>query len=98
MAGEIAGVMVVPLIVGLVEVAKRLGLPRGWAPAVAVGLGLAIALGGEALGLAGAAAWRDAAVTGLALGLSAAGLYSGARAIQAEVRTARGTEGPARLS
>jgi hypothetical protein len=79
---EIAGVAGVPLIVGLVEVAKGVGLGARWAPAVALGLGLALSLGYHAaLGGVGGAEWAQAAVSGLALGLAASGLYSGARAV-----------------
>lgn len=49
---EYAGIAIVPLIVGLVEVAKRLGLEARWAPLLALGLGLAISLGWRAAGLA----------------------------------------------
>jgi hypothetical protein len=79
---EIAGVAVVPLIVGLVEMAKGAGLGARWAPAVALGLGLALSLGYRAaLGVPEGAAWAQAALSGLALGLAASGLYSGTRAV-----------------
>ena len=79
---EIAGVAVVPLIVGLVEVAKGLGLSGRWAPLLALGLGLAVGLGAHAaLGVPGGAAWTQATLSGLAFGLAASGLYSGARAV-----------------
>ncbi len=78
---EIAGVAGVPLIVGLVEVAKGIGLDARWAPAVALGLGLALSLGYRvALGVPAGAEWAQAALGGLALGLAASGLYSGTRA------------------
>lgn len=78
----VAGVAVVPLIVGLVEVAKGAGLAARWAPLLAVGLGVAISAGWRAAagGLA-ADGWVAAVLSGLALGLAAAGLYSGARAV-----------------
>jgi hypothetical protein len=79
---EIAGVVVVPLIVGLVEVAKGAGLGARWAPAVALGLGVALSLGYRAaLGMPEGAAWAQAALSGLALGLAASGLYSGTRTV-----------------
>ncbi|HLH26398.1 MAG TPA: hypothetical protein VK066_28085 [Chloroflexota bacterium] len=79
---EVAGVAGVPLIVGLVEVAKGVGLDARWAPAVALGLGLALSLGYRAaLGGVGGAEWAQATLGGLALGLAASGLYSGTRAV-----------------
>lgn len=96
MPTELAGIAIVPLIIGLVEVAKRLGLDARWAPPLAVALGLGISLGAWAAGgcgLEAGAAPRpsallppatcsspfEALLTGLALGLSASGLYSAAR-------------------
>jgi len=71
MGDELGGVAVVPLIVGLVEMAKRprSALGSAWAAPLAVGLGLAASLGRAAL----------ATLVGVALGLSASGLYSGAK-------------------
>jgi hypothetical protein len=79
---EIAGVAMVPLIVGLVEVVKGLGLDRRWAPALAVGLGLTLSLGYRAaLGVPAGAEWAQAVLSGLVMGLAATGLYSGTRAV-----------------
>ncbi|MBX5490800.1 MAG: hypothetical protein IRZ14_06555 [Chloroflexi bacterium] len=81
---EIAGVAVVPLIVGLVEAAKGVGLAPRWAPLLAVGLGVAISVSYRVAAAGGALAAEAlvaAALSGLALGLAAAGLYSGARAV-----------------
>lgn len=64
------------IVVGLVELAKRLGLPTRYAPVLAVLLGLlfgTVYLSPEDL--------RAGVLMGLALGLSASGLYSGSRAI-----------------
>lgn len=88
MPTELAGIAVVPLIVGLVEVAKRLGLEARWAPPLALILGLAISLGSLFVGgcrLEGTPqpatcnTLVEALLVGVALGLSAAGLYSGAK-------------------
>lgn len=68
------GIALVPLIVGLVEVVKRaVGLPASLAPLVAVAIGLALAY------LVGEGSVAERVVTGLALGLSAVGLYSSSR-------------------
>lgn len=64
----------VPLIVGLVEVYKRVGLPARWAPAVALGLGVIMGV---------SAPWREpgwaggvwAFWYGVMVGLAAVGLY-----------------------
>jgi hypothetical protein len=80
---QYGGVMIVPLIIGLVEVGKRLGLGTAYAAPVAVGLGLLISVGyTAAAGLPGGGALADATLRGLALGLSAAGLYSGVKGWQ----------------
>lgn len=69
------GIAVIPAIVGLVQVAKDLGVPSNYAPLCAVVFGL---LAGFAQFYAGQLPWISAAVTGIALGLSAVGLYAGA--------------------
>lgn len=70
---ELYGVSAVLIIMGLVQLVKGLGLPAKYAGLVAVTLGLVVSLG--------FAYWAElaafqAVITGLALGLSAAGLYS----------------------
>jgi hypothetical protein len=79
----IGGVAVVPLIMGLVEIAKRaFGLPGTYAALLSAGLGTAISLGAWAAHTHGAAADPfQATIGGLALGLSASGLYSVAHAV-----------------
>ena len=80
MPTEYAGVLAIPLIIGLVEAAKRVGLDAVWATPLAIGLGLAISVGYVAAQqVPGSQAWLDAVMWGLALGLSASGLYSGAK-------------------
>ena len=76
------GIAVIPAIVGLVQVTKDIGLPANYAPLCAVCFGL---LAGFAQFYAGQAAWISAAITGIALGLSAVGLYSGAKTVAANV-------------
>lgn len=80
MPTEYAGVLAIPLIIGLVEAAKRVGLDAVWATPLAIGLGLAVSLGYVAAqAVPGSQVWLDAVMWGLALGLSASGLYSGAK-------------------
>jgi hypothetical protein len=64
--------IVVPLILGLVEVAKQLGLPARFAPALALALGvvagvLYVSPGDPVEGV----------LVGLVMGLAAVGLWSG---------------------
>ena len=64
----------VPLVVGLVEAVKRVGLPSRFAPLVSIGLGI---LGSFLI-------YQDpvqATINGILSGLSASGLYSGGRAL-----------------
>ncbi len=80
MPTEYAGVLAIPLIIGLVEAAKRLGMDTVWATPLAIGCGLALALGYEVARQApGSEVWLNATLWGLALGLSASGLYSGTK-------------------
>ena len=77
---EYGGILIVPTIVGLVEAAKRLGLPVAYAAPLAVGIGLTISVGYTvAADVPGGTAVADATLRGLALGLSSAGLYSTVR-------------------
>jgi hypothetical protein len=59
----------IPLVLALIELLKGLGLPGRFAPLASVALGFAAAF---VLG--------QAALQGLVIGLSAAGLYSGSKA------------------
>lgn len=70
---SIYGIATVLFIIGLGELAKRLGLPEKFTGLFAVGCGLGIAYGYTYL--AEEPAFQSAMV-GLALGLSAVGLYS----------------------
>lgn len=80
----IAGLPVSGVIVALVEGAKRAGLPTRWAPVLAVALGLACGLLAEVAAVAPRVhIWYQAAGVGIALGLSAAGLYSGTKTLLA---------------
>lgn len=70
-----------PLIVPIVQAIKAAGLPDRFAPIVAVVLGLVLAFA-VALGVPGPdQPYVLTVLLGLASGLSAAGLYSGVRAV-----------------
>lgn len=75
----IYGLPIAAVIVGLVELAKGQNMPSRYAPVVAVGLGLLFAtlarLDDPTIGT-----WLQVELFGLITGLSASGLYSGARA------------------
>lgn len=82
---ELGGVVIVPLIVGLVEAAKRLGLPVQYAAVAALGLGLAASVGAWLTAQAGGRDLFNATLVGLALGLSASGLYSVGRTAREQI-------------
>ncbi len=80
MPTEYPGVLAIPLIIGLVEAAKRVGLNTVWVTPLAISLGLAVSLGYVAAKqVPRSEAWLDAVMWGLALGLSASGPHSGAK-------------------
>ena len=70
----IYGVAAVPLIMGMVEGAKKVGLPPRFAPALSVGLGVAAGVLILAPGNV-----TEGVVIGMALGLTSVGLYSGTK-------------------
>jgi len=64
-------VILVPIVIGLVEVAKRSGLATKWSPVLSIFLGIAGAY------LVGSYVSADTLLQGIIVGLSASGLYSG---------------------
>lgn len=85
--------LALPLVLGLVQLAKEVGLPSRWAGVAALALGVACGL---LLPLAsvGDAPPARAALTGLVAGLSAAGAWSTGKAlVQAQPQAARGGGG-----
>lgn len=64
----------IPVIVGLVQVIKGVGLPNKYAPVASIVLGVTI------LAIVGLA-WQAFLIQGIIVGLSAAGLYSGSKAV-----------------
>jgi len=75
----IYGLPIAAVIVGLVELAKGQGLPSRYAPVLAVCLGLLFATLGK-LDDPTVGTWLQVELLGLITGLSASGLYSGAKA------------------
>jgi hypothetical protein len=79
----IGGIVIVPLIVGLVQVARQAGLPVRWAALLALVIGLAV---GATWTVAISPTptlmdWLVGVLRGITWGLAASGLYSGARAM-----------------
>jgi hypothetical protein len=77
---ELYGVAVVPFIMAIVEGVKRAGFPAKWSPVLSVGLGI----GGGLLIHPGDVA--QGVVIGIVLGLTASGLYSGAKNVKESVQ------------
>lgn len=71
---EYAGIAIVPLLIGILEVFKKIGLNERYIPifSVILGIGLGIALFSEGDFLKGI-------IQGIFIGLSAVGLYSGTK-------------------
>lgn len=70
------GVVIVPAVTGLVQVAKGIGMPSKLAPAAALLFGILASLAGL---VAGHDSWIPAVVAGVGTGLSAVGLYAGTK-------------------
>lgn len=71
---EYAGIAIIPLLIGILEVFKKLGLTEKYVPiaSLVLGIGIGITLfgGGDAI---------EGVVQGIFIGLSAVGLYSGTK-------------------
>jgi hypothetical protein len=73
-------ISVVPIIVGLVVLGLRFGLPALWETPVAIGLGVSISVGYTLAGqVPGGDAMADAVLRGVAVGLTSAGLIATVR-------------------
>ena len=81
---------VVPVIVGLVVLALRLGLPPIYETPMAILLGVAISFGYALAGqLPGGTIVADALLRGMAVGLTSAGLIATIRRLSLERRARR---------
>ena len=69
---EFFQLVIIPIIIGIVEVVKRAGLPVKFSPLVSVTLGVIF-------GILYVQPLLDGIVIGLMVGLSATGLYSGSK-------------------
>lgn len=70
----IAGVGAVPLVLALVQLVKGIGMPTKYTPLLSVIMGVALVVFVEGYMV-------DSVMTGLVVGLSASGLWSGTRAM-----------------
>lgn len=68
------GIAIIPIITILVDVIKKAGLPKKFAPLTSLILGVIFGLVFENNGDI-----RNAIITGLIMGMSASGLYSGGK-------------------
>ena len=91
MTPDIAGVLLIPLITGCVEAAKRSGFPAQHAPLAALLLGVSLGLAGYVAGVVGASDAYAAIIQGASYGLAAAGLYSAARFVTGSPRRSHAT-------
>lgn len=67
-----AGFGAIPIVMGIVQAMKQVGLPSRWAGVVSLVLGVA----GGVIFAGSLDLWRTAVAGGLYVGLSASGLYS----------------------
>ena len=73
-------VALIPATMGLVDVAKRAGLPSKNAPILSLVIGIILGVSTNLDNL------QKGMITGIAIGLSASGLYSGTKALTQEVK------------
>ncbi len=71
---EYAGIAIIPLLIGVLEILKRLGISKKIVPVISVvlGVGLGIVLFADGDTITGV-------IKGIFIGLSAVGLYSGTK-------------------
>ena len=67
--------ILIALIIGLTEVAKKIGLDNRWCPLVALALGIGLNFGLKFIGGQGS----ELLIGGIVAGLTAVGLYSGVK-------------------
>ena len=71
---EYAGIAIIPLLRGILDMFKKVGLNERYIPVVSVVLGVGIGIG-----LFGNGDMKTGLVQGIFIGLSAVGLYSGTK-------------------
>jgi len=84
---EIDGISIILLIVGLVELVKKFGVEGNKLTAISVLIGTLVGVGYKLYTMIpNAAPWIEVAVTGLAFGLAATGLYDLAKNAGTRIR------------
>ena len=70
---SLANAALVPVVLALTQIIKKLGVPSKWAPVVSIALGLVVVwlTNGQ----------NPAILAGLLVGLSASGLWSGSKSV-----------------
>lgn len=76
---EIYEIALLPIIIGLVEIAKQFKIPAKYTPLVSIAIAEMISIVFVADG-----DYKKAVLVGLQLGLAAVGLYSGVKCIRSE--------------
>lgn len=71
---EYAGIAIVPLLIGILEVFKKIGLKERFVPVFSLILGI-----GTGIALFADGDIKTGVIQGIFIGLSAVGLYSGAK-------------------
>ena len=71
---EYAGIAIIPLLIGILEVFKKLGLNKKYIPVISLLLGI-----GVGIALFAAGDFKAGIIKGIYIGLSAVGLYSGTK-------------------
>jgi len=78
----LAGVPAAVLVTGIVELLKAAGMPSRYAALAAVAAGVAVAVLAQVATVSDTARpWIEAVATGVMIGLSASGIYSGYKAL-----------------
>ncbi|MDV6377160.1 hypothetical protein ORD22_02645 [Sporosarcina sp. GW1-11] len=73
---EITDIVLIPVIIGLIEVMKAYGLPKKLMPVFALIFGI-----GGGIFYLFPQDWKSGILSGIIMGLSASGLYSGSKTI-----------------
>lgn len=82
----ITTIATVPAVIALATIAKDIGFPTRLVPLLSIGFGVALQTL-QALTLGGVDNWYEVLSLGLILGLSASGLYDGAKAVGQKINT-----------
>lgn len=85
---DITTIATVPAVIALATVAKNMGFPPRWVPVLSIVFGVALQTL-QAITLGGVDNWYEVLSMGLVLGLSASGVYDGAKAVGKKRNTSK---------